>query len=79
MVMVSLMPTKVDLAWIRTLVAWGPTVGANYHGSTNISAMEGSLWRFVERGEQGGAIQDGVAQVYPTSDPAAVAKSYILL
>jgi hypothetical protein len=77
--MVSLMPAKADPAWIRAPNAICPMVGANCHGFVNRSAIGVDVWRFVERGEHGGASGTVVAQVYPASDPATVAKPYMLL
>jgi hypothetical protein len=58
MAMVSPMPVKADPAWIRAPDAFCPTVGANCHGFVNRSAMGVGVWRFVEGGEHGRAIQD---------------------
>jgi hypothetical protein len=67
MVMVSLMPAKVDPAWIRAPDAFCPTVGANYRGFINISAIGVGVWRFVEGGEHDGAIRDGGSTSLPSS------------
>jgi hypothetical protein len=66
MAMVSPMPAKADPAWIRAPDALCPTVGANYHGFINRSAIEVGVWRFVEGGEHGGAIRDGGSTSLPS-------------
>jgi hypothetical protein len=66
MVMVSLMLVKADPAWIRAPDALCPMVGANYHGFINISALGVGVWRFVEGGEHGGAIQDDGSTSLPS-------------
>jgi hypothetical protein len=66
MAMVSPMPAKVDPAWIRAPNALCPTVGANYHGFVNRSAIGVGVWRFVEGGEHGGAIRDGGSTTLPS-------------
>jgi hypothetical protein len=66
MVTVSPMPAKADPAWIRAPNAFCPTVGANYCGFVNRSAIGVGVWRFVEGGEHGGVIRDGgdTSQMY---------------
>jgi hypothetical protein len=59
MATMSPMPTKADPSWIRAPDALCPTVGANYHGFVNRSAIGVCVWRFVEGGEHGRAIRDG--------------------
>jgi hypothetical protein len=54
-------------------------VGANCRGFVNRSTIGVGVWRFVEGGEHGGAIDMVVARVYPALDPATVARSYVLL
>jgi hypothetical protein len=79
MATVSPMPAKADPAWIRAPDALRPTVGANYRDFINRSAIEVGVWRFVEgvnMEERSGMV---VARVYPASDPATVARSYVLL
>jgi hypothetical protein len=66
MVTVSPMPAKADPAWIRTPDAPSPMVGANYCGFVNRSAIGVGIWRFVEGGEHGGAIQDGGSMSLPS-------------
>jgi hypothetical protein len=66
MATVSPMPAKADPAWIRAPDAPCPTVGANYRGFVNRSAIEVGVWRFVEGGEHGGAIQDGGSTSLPS-------------
>jgi hypothetical protein len=58
MVMVSLMPAKVDPAWIHAPDAFCPMVGANCHGFVNRSAIGVGVWWFVEGGEHSRAIRD---------------------
>jgi hypothetical protein len=65
MATVSPMPAKADPAWIRAPDALSPTVGANYRGFVNRSAIEVGVWRFVKGGEHGGAIQDGGSMSLP--------------
>jgi hypothetical protein len=60
------MPTKADPAWIRAPDAFCPTVGANCRGFINRSAIGVGVWRFVEGGEHGGAIQDGGSTSLPS-------------
>jgi hypothetical protein len=60
------MPAKADPAWIHALDALSPTVGTNYRGFVNRSAIEVGVWRFVEGGEHGGAIQDGGSTSLPS-------------
>jgi hypothetical protein len=43
-----------------------PTVGANCRGFVNRSAIGVGIWRFVEGGEHGGAIQDGGSTSLPS-------------
>jgi hypothetical protein len=79
MATVLLMPAKADPAWIRAPDALCPTVGANCHGFVNRSAIGVGVWRFVEgvnTAERSGTV---VTRVYPASDPATVARSYVLL
>jgi hypothetical protein len=69
----------VDPAWIRAPDAFCPMVGANCCGFINRSAIGEGVWRFVEgvnMAERSGTV---VARVYPTSDPATVARPYVLL
>jgi hypothetical protein len=73
------MPAKADPAWIHAPDAFCPMVGANCRGFVNKSAIGVGVWRFVEGGEHGGAIRMVVARVYPASDPATVARPYVLL
>jgi hypothetical protein len=65
MAIVSPMPAKADPAWIRAPNALCPTVGANYRGFINRSAIGVGVWRFVEGGEHGGAIRDGGSMSLP--------------
>jgi hypothetical protein len=65
MVMVSPMPAKADPAWIHAPNALCPTVGANYRGFVNRSAIGVGVWRFVEGGEHSGAIRDGGSTSLP--------------
>jgi hypothetical protein len=60
------MPAKADPAWICAPDALSPTVGANYHGFINRSAIEVGVWQFMEGGEHGGAIQDGGSTRLPS-------------
>jgi hypothetical protein len=60
------MPAKVDPAWIRTPDTPCLTMSANYRGFINRSAIEVGVWRFVEGGEHGGAIQDGGSTSLPS-------------
>jgi hypothetical protein len=79
MATVSLMPTKADPAWIYAPDALCPTMGANCCGFINRSAIGVGVWRFVEgvnTAERSGIV---VAQVYPASDPATVARPCVLL
>jgi hypothetical protein len=79
MVTVSPMPAKADPAWIHAPDAFCPTVGTNCRGFINRSAIRVGVWRFVEgvnTVEQSGTM---VAQVYPASDLATVARPYVLL
>jgi hypothetical protein len=79
MVTVSPMPAKADPAWIRAPHAFCPTVGTNCRGFFNRSAIGVGVWQFVEgvnTAEQSGTM---VAQVYPASDLATVARPYVLL
>jgi hypothetical protein len=79
MATVSLMPAKVDPAWIRAPNAFCPMVGANCHGFINRSAIGVGVWRFVEgvnTTERSGMV---VARVYPASDPATVVTPYVVL
>jgi hypothetical protein len=62
---VSPMPAKADLAWIHAPNALCPTVGTNYRGFINRSAIGVGVWRFVEGGEDGGAIRDGGSTSLP--------------
>jgi hypothetical protein len=66
MVMVSSMPAKADPSWIRAPNVFCPTVGANCRGFVNRSAIGEGVWRFVEGGEPGGAIQDGGSTSLPS-------------
>jgi hypothetical protein len=66
MATVSPMPTKSDSAWIRAPDAFCPTVGANSHSFVNRSTIGVGVWRFVEGGEHGGAIQDGGSTSLPS-------------
>jgi hypothetical protein len=59
------MPAKADPAWIHALDAFCPMVGANCRGFVNRSAIRVGVWRFVERGEHGGAIWDGGSTSLP--------------
>jgi hypothetical protein len=59
MATVSLMPAKLDPAWIRAPDMFCPMVGANCHGFVNRSAIGVNVWRFVEGGntaEQSGTV-----------------------
>jgi hypothetical protein len=50
-----------------------------YRGFVNRSAIGVGVWRFVEgvnMAEQSGTV---VARVYPASDPAMVARPYVML
>jgi hypothetical protein len=66
MATVSLMPAKVDPTWIHAPGAFCPTVGANYRGFINRSAIGVGVWRFVEGGEHGGVIRDGGSTILPS-------------
>jgi hypothetical protein len=66
MATVSPMSAKADPAWIRSPDALSPTVGTNYRGFINRSAIEVGVWRFVEGGEHGGAIRDGGSTSLPS-------------
>jgi hypothetical protein len=79
MATVSPMPAKVDPAWIHTPDARCPTVGANCHGFVNRSAMGIGVWGFVEGVNTAERSRTMVARVYPASDPAMVARPYVLL
>jgi hypothetical protein len=78
MATVSPMPAKADPAWIRAPNALGPMVGANCRGFVNRFAIEVGAWRFVEGGETAERSGMVVARVYPASDPAAVARPYVM-
>jgi hypothetical protein len=69
MATVSPMPAKADPTWIRTPDAFCPTVGANYHGFINRSAIGVGVWRFAEGGEHDGAIWDGGSTSLPSFRP----------
>jgi hypothetical protein len=58
MATVSLMLAKADPAWIRAPDALSPTVGTNYRGFVNRSAIGVGIWQFVEGGEHGGFARD---------------------
>jgi hypothetical protein len=66
MATVSPMPAKADPAWTRAPDTPCPTVGANYHGFVNRSAIGVGIWWFVEGGEHGGVIQDGGSTSLPS-------------
>jgi hypothetical protein len=66
MMTVSPMPVKADLAWTRAPDALCPTVGTNYRGFINRSAIGVGVWRFVEGGEHGGAIRDSGSTSLPS-------------
>jgi hypothetical protein len=66
MAMVSPMPAKADPAWFHAPDVLCPTVGANCHGFVNRSAIGVGVWRFVEGGEHGRAIQDGGSTSLPS-------------
>jgi hypothetical protein len=66
MATVSLMPVKVDPAWIRAPDMLCPTVGANCHCFVNRSAIGVGVWRFAEGGEHDGAIRDGGSTSLPS-------------
>jgi hypothetical protein len=53
--------------------------GKACHGSINRSAMDGMVWWFVQGVNE--VVRSGtrVARIYPASDPATMAKPYILL
>jgi hypothetical protein len=73
------MPVKADPTLIRAPDVFCPTVGANCYGFVNRSSIGVGVWRFVEgmnTAEQSGRV---VAQVYLASDPAIVARPYVLL
>jgi hypothetical protein len=76
---VSPMPAKAAPAWIRAPDAFCPTVGANCRGFINRSAIGVGVWRFVEGGKHAERSRMVVAQLYPASDPATVARPYVLL
>jgi hypothetical protein len=79
MATLSLMPAKADPTWIRAPDAFCPMVGANCRGFINRYAIGVGVWRFVEgvnTVERSGMV---VARVYPASDPAMVARPYVLL
>jgi hypothetical protein len=59
-------PAKADPAWIHAPDAFCPTVGTNCRGFVNRSAIGVGVWRFVEGGEHGGAIQDGGSTSLPS-------------
>jgi hypothetical protein len=79
MATVSLMPMMADPTWIRAPDALCPTVGANYCGFVNRSAIEVGVWQFVEGVNTAERSETVVAQVYPALDPAMVARPYVLL
>jgi hypothetical protein len=56
----------VDPALIRAPDVLCPTVGANCRGFVNRSAIGVGVWRFVEGGVHGGAIQDGGSMSLPS-------------
>jgi hypothetical protein len=60
------MPAKADPAWIHAPDMLCPVVGANCRGFVNRSAIGVGVWRFVEGGEHGGAIQDGGSTSLPS-------------
>jgi hypothetical protein len=66
MATVSPMPAKADPAWIHAPDALCPTVGANYCGFVNRSAIGVGIWRFVEGGEHGRAIRDDGSTSLPS-------------
>jgi hypothetical protein len=66
MAMVSPMPAKADPVWIYAPDALCPTVGTNYRGFVNRSAIGVGVWRFVEGGEHDGAIWDGGSTSLPS-------------
>jgi hypothetical protein len=66
MATVSPMHAKADPAWIRAPDALSPTVGTNYRGFINRSAIEVGVWQFVEGGEHRGVIQDGGSTSLPS-------------
>jgi hypothetical protein len=79
MAMVSPMPAKVDPDWIRTPDAFCPMVGANCRGFLDRSTIGVGVWQFMEgvnTAERSGMV---VARVYLASDPATVARPYVLL
>jgi hypothetical protein len=79
MVTVSPMPAKADPTWIRAPDALCPTMGANCRVFVNRSAIGVRVWWFVEgvnTTERSGTV---VALVHPASDPATVARPYVLL
>jgi hypothetical protein len=79
MVTVSPIPPKADPTWIRAPDAFCPMVGANYRGFINRYVVRVGVWRFVEgvnMAERSGTV---VAQVYPASDPAMMARPCVLL
>jgi hypothetical protein len=52
---------------------------AHYRGFVNRSAIGVGIWRFVEGVNTEERSRTVVARVYPASDPATVARSYVLL
>jgi hypothetical protein len=66
MATVSPMPVKADPAWIRAPDALCPTVGTNYRGFVNRSAIGVGVWRFVEGGEHSGVIRDDGSTSLPS-------------
>jgi hypothetical protein len=79
MATVSPMPAKADPTWIRAPDALCHTVGANCHVFVNRSAIGVGVWWFVEgvnTAERSGMV---VALVHLASDPATVARPYVLL
>jgi hypothetical protein len=66
MTMVSPMLAKANPAWICAADALCPMVGANCRGFVNRSAIGVGLWRFVQGGEHGEAIQDGGSMSLPS-------------
>jgi hypothetical protein len=54
-------------------------VGANCRGFVNRSAIGVGVWRFVEGVNMAERSRTVVARVYPASDPATMARPYVLL
>jgi hypothetical protein len=76
--------------WPCHQVVWAPSPPSDialppiksleyYRGSINRPVMHIGVWRFVEEVNMAERSKMGVAQVYPASDPAAMAEFDVLL